>query len=152
KTLEWTPALDSFCANCPNPTVQLFNAQLFTVTATDTSGCVATDKKLVFVKKERLVYIPNTFSPNGDGLNDFFGIQTGPGVEEIKKFEIFDRWGNKIFEKENFLPGPNSDTVNGWNGQYRGKVVNSGVFVYWAMIKFLDGEEILYKGDVTVQR
>ena len=152
KSLIWTPALDSFCVNCPNPKVQLFDAQLFTVTATDSAGCVATDKKLVLVKKERLVYIANTFSPNGDGNNDFFGIQVGQGIQEVTKFEIYDRWGSKLFKRDNFNPGPNSDSQNSWDGTFRGKKMNSGVFVYWALIKFQDGESILYKGDVTLQR
>ncbi len=152
ESLTWTPALDSFCVNCPNPKVLLFDAQLFTVTATDTAGCVATDKILVLVKKERLVYIANTFSPNGDGNNDYFGVQVGKGIEEVTKFEIFDRWGSKLFERDNFNPGPNSDNQNSWDGTFRGKKMNSGVFVYWALIKFQDGESILYKGDVTLQR
>lgn len=152
KSLIWTPALDSFCVNCPNPKFQLFDAQLFTVTATDTAGCVATDKILVLVKKERLVYIPNTFSPNGDGNNDYFGILVGKGIEEVSKFEVYDRWGTKLFEKDNFMPGPNTDSQNGWDGTHRGKKMNSGVFVYWALVKFQDGESILYKGDVTLQR
>lgn len=150
--LSWTPVLDTNCVNCPNPQFQLFDAQQFTVTAIDTAGCIATDKKIVVVKKERLVFIANTFSPNGDGLNDYFGIQVGDGVVKVSKFEIYDRWGNQLFVKSDYQPGPNPDSVTGWDGTYRGKKMNTGVFVYWAQIEFKDGESIQYKGDVTLQR
>ncbi len=148
-TITWTPNLDSNCINCLNPTVTLFDAQLFTITVKDFNGCVSSDKVLILVKKERPVFIPNTFSPNGDGINDIFFINAGDGIEEVTYFQIYDRWGNKIFDKESFQP---NDPAFGWNGVFRGKKVNSAVFVYWALIKFKDGESILYKGDVTVQR
>ncbi len=149
KTISWSPVLDSNCVNCLNPTVTLFDAQLFTLTVKDYNGCSSSDKVLILVKKDRPVYIPNTFSPNGDGINDHLGIFTGDGVEEITYFQIYDRWGSKIFDQNKFEPNQQS---NGWDGTFRGKKLNSGVFVYWAMVKFKDGESILYKGDVTLQR
>ncbi|HMG14573.1 MAG TPA: gliding motility-associated C-terminal domain-containing protein, partial [Saprospiraceae bacterium] len=149
KTVNWSPALDTNCINCLNPTVTLFDAQLFTITVQDSSGCLASDKVLILVQKDRPVYIPNTFSPNGDGINDHLGIFTGDGIEEITNFQIYDRWGSKVFDQDKFEPNQQS---NGWDGTFRGKKLNSGVFVYWALVKFKDGESILYKGDVTLQR
>ena len=149
-SINWTPVADSFCQNCLNPTIAPFDASLFTITVVDSNGCKASDKVLILVKKERPVYIPNTFSPNGDGLNDIFYINAGQDfIEEVTYFQIYDRWGNKIFEKERFAP---NDPAYGWDGMFRNKKVNSAVFVYWALIKFKDGESILYKGDVTLQR
>ena len=149
-SINWTPVADTFCQNCLNPTIAPFDASLFTITVVDSNGCKASDKVLILVKKERPVYIPNTFSPNGDGLNDIFYINAGQNfIEEVTYFQIYDRWGNKIFEKERFAP---NDPAYGWDGMFRNKKVNSAVFVYWALIKFKDGESILYKGDVTVQR
>ncbi len=149
-SINWTPVADSFCQNCLNPTIAPFDASLFTITVVDSNGCKASDKVLILVKKERPVYIPNTFSPNGDGLNDIFYINAGQDfIEEVTYFQIYDRWGYKIFEKERFAP---NDPAYGWDGMFRNKKVNSAVFVYWALIKFKDGESILYKGDVTLQR
>ena len=149
-SISWNPVVDTFCANCLSPTVTPFDASLYTITVVDSNGCKATDKILILVKKERPVFIPNTFSPNGDGLNDVFYINARDGfIEEILYFQVYDRWGNKIFEKEKFQP---NDPAYGWDGSYRNKKVNSAVFVYWALIKFKDGESFLYKGDVTVQR
>lgn len=149
-SITWNPVADTFCSNCLNPIIAPFDASLYTITVVDSNGCKASDKILVLVKKERPIFIPNTFSPNGDGLNDIFYINARDGfVDEITYFQIYDRWGNKIFEKERFLP---NDPAYGWDGVYRNKKVNSAVFVYWALIKFKDGESILYKGDVTVQR
>lgn len=149
-TISWNPIADTFCQNCLNPIIKPYDATLYIITVIDSNGCKASDKILVLVKKERPVYIPNTFSPNGDGLNDIFHIWAKEDfVEEIQNFQIYDRWGNQVFQKEHFAP---NDPKFGWDGTFRNKKVNSAVYVYWALIKFKDGESILYKGDVTVQR
>ncbi len=149
KTIKWSPDLDTNCINCLNPTVTLFNAQLFTISVQDNYGCLSSDKVFVLVKKERPVFIPNSFSPNGDGINDIFFINAGAGIEEIISFQVYDRWGEMIFEKNHFPP---NDPVFGWNGSFNGKKLNIGVYVYWANIKFIDGESILYKADINLLR
>ncbi|MES2591878.1 MAG: gliding motility-associated C-terminal domain-containing protein [Bacteroidota bacterium] len=88
------------------------------------------------------VLIPNVFSPNGDGYNDLLGAY-GKGITQIE-FVIYDRWGEKVYE---------SYDVNGeWDGTYKGKPMNIGVFVYSVKGKFKNGEIFDKKGNVTLLR
>ena len=73
---------------------------------------------------------------------------TGPGVEKILSFAIFDRWGNRVFEKADFLPDPAG--TDGWDGTFDGRRLDPGVYVYYAKALFIDGKEIEYSGSVTL--
>lgn len=119
----------------------------YQVVVVDTNGCSASDEIFVRVKKDRDVFIPSAFSPNGDSNNDRFGIFTGENAIQIKRFSVFDRWGDIVFDRDNFAP---NDPSNSWDGTFRGQNVNPGVYIYMAEIEFIDGKVILYKGDVTV--
>ncbi|HZV70897.1 MAG TPA: gliding motility-associated C-terminal domain-containing protein [Saprospiraceae bacterium] len=94
-------------------------------------------------------FIPDVFSPGDDGINDIFFIQSNVAITEVSTFRIFDRWGNLLFEDQNFLP---NDPAHGWDGKFSGKMVNPGVYLYWAEVKRSDGEVIRKSGDVTVIR
>ncbi|MEM6395779.1 MAG: gliding motility-associated C-terminal domain-containing protein [Bacteroidota bacterium] len=114
----------------------------------DELGCVATGDLLIIVKENRPIYIPTGFSANGDNTNDRFLIYSDFGsVEEIESFRIYDRWGEEVFTNFNFKP---NDPAEGWDGMHRGQALNPGVFVYQAVVRFSDGERVLYKGDVTL--
>ncbi|MEM7103047.1 MAG: gliding motility-associated C-terminal domain-containing protein, partial [Bacteroidota bacterium] len=69
------------------------------------------------------------------------------GVSQVRMFRIFDRWGEMVFEAQNFQP---NNPVFGWNGMLKGKPLNPAVFVYFAEVEFVDGVSIMYKGDVTL--
>ena len=70
-------------------------------------------------------------------------------IEQIKTFEVFDRWGEKVFEQYNFQP---NDPAHGWDGTIRGKLLNSAVFVYYAEVEMIDGRIEFYEGDVFLRR
>ncbi len=143
---------DSIACNDPNCLsfgVQPHQTTSYTVTVTDMNGCVTSDDITVFVNKPRDVYIPNVFSPNGDGNNDRFMIFGGNDVVKVRSFLVFNRWGEAVFEVYNFPP---NDPTFGWDGHYRSRLYNSAVFAYFAEIEFIDGEVIMYKGDVTLMR
>src|SRR5690606_20640158 len=110
--------------------------------------CRADDKVLVLVEKRRPVYIPNVFNPSGQ-QNTRFYIQAGEGIEEVEVFEVFNRWGERVFRRENFQP---NDPSLGWDGNFRTRPVDPEVLVYYAKIRFNDGITLLYKGDVTLVR
>jgi len=94
------------------------------------------------------VFIPNTFSPNGDGLNDIFLIMADEKqVESVSEFHIFDRWGNCLFANEKFMV---NDPAQGWDGTFNNREMNNGVFVYYAVLKLVDGTTRMYKGDITI--
>ncbi len=143
----WTPIDWLTCEFCPDPISKPFDNITYNVTVMDEDGCEASDVVTITVDKTRNVFIPNTFTPNGDGINDVFTIFGGEGVTNIRTMKVFDRWGELVFENANFEP---NDPSNGWDGTFKGKRMNPNVFVYYVEVDFIDGETILYKGDVTL--
>jgi gliding motility-associated-like protein len=139
---QWEPPFGLSCSDCPDPQVFVKETTSFTLTITDKNGCKSIDQVTVFVDPDLAVYVPNIFSPNGDGINDVFYVR-GKGVKSLD-FMIFNRWGEKIFESSNLHQG--------WDGTHRGKPVNSGVFVYYIDAILETDQRVIKKGDVTVIR
>jgi gliding motility-associated-like protein len=118
---------------------------VFTVFVSD-SGCVKSAQVKVTVMQTicggRFVYVPNAFSPNGDGENDQLYVYSSVADEIL--FRVFDRWGEKIFE---------STSINdGWDGTFRGKLVDPDVYDYYLKAVCFDGEENIIKGNITLIR
>jgi len=150
--VDWTPTeFADFCDNGDCSVVQFRpdNTTEVSVRVENENGCVATDRALLRVKKTRPVFIPSAFSPrDNDGINDSFDIYAKPGiVSNIRTFRVFDRWGGLVFENKNIDP---TDSSHGWDGRFRGKIVDSGVYVYLAEVEFVDGVTEVLEGDVTV--
>ncbi|MFM7401182.1 MAG: gliding motility-associated C-terminal domain-containing protein [Bacteroidota bacterium] len=120
-----------------------------TVVITTTEGCITEDEVCYRVNDLRRLYFPNVFSPNDDGENDFFHPFADASVKTIRFMTIYDRWGNKVYHKENFSP---NDAAAGWDGLSAGREMNNAVFVWVAETEFIDGQIRLYKGDVTLIR
>jgi CHU_C Type IX secretion signal domain len=98
------------------------------------------------------IYLPNVFSPDDDGKNDFFTAYVDPtALPEIEYLRIYDRWGGLVFEKKSFLP---NDPLLGWNGSWAnsGKKVLNGVYVVHCKIRFSDGSFLIKSTDLTVVR
>ncbi len=113
-------------------------------------GCEATDRVRILVDDEPHIYIPNAFSPWHEGENDVVLIFAKSNqVRQVHSFQIFDRWGTMVFQAQNFQP---NDPKYGWDGRFRGNLLNPAVFVYYAEIELVDGRRLLYKGDVTLVR
>lgn len=149
-TYTWTPEIGLSCtSNCAWTVVETFEPMTYTVTVRDTFGCTASDEIKVMIDKERNVFVPNVFSPDGDGTNDTFLVYGGKGVEQINLFTVYDRWGELLFEAKNFQP---NDEMYGWNGNLRSKEMNTGVFVYYVEATFVDGIKLPYRGSVTLVR
>jgi PKD-like domain/Proprotein convertase P-domain/CHU_C Type IX secretion signal domain len=149
KAITWQPLLDSSLTRKPwEQNFLPLQSWRVTVTVVDSNGCIAQDEVLVRVDKPRNVYIPNIFKPE-TGQEPFFYIYGGSDVAEVESFIIFDRWGNQVFEMKNFMP---NEPAKGWDGRFNGALLNPGVFVYQASIRFIDGENILFKGDLTLVR
>ncbi len=147
-SIWWKP--DSVSRNAASIWVIPRNATTYSVTVIDRNGCRAEDRVTIFVERNRRVFIPNAFSPDDDGVNDIFSIYAAPDqVRQVRKFMVFNRWGEPMFELNNFQP---NNPVIGWNGEHRGKLMNAGVYVYFAEVEFFDGEVIIYKGDVLLMR
>lgn len=91
---------------------------------------------------EEYIYIPNAFSPNGDGANDHVFVR-GQNLTQLD-FKIFDRWGELVFET--------TDQTIGWDGTYKGAAVDPDVYVYHLKATCIDGTEYLIKGNITLLR
>jgi gliding motility-associated-like protein len=146
---DWFPPEGLDCPECLQITVVAPGTTTYILTAIDEMGCIGMDTVTVYVNLERPVYAPNIFTPNGDGINDFFTIFAGPAADEIEELFIFDRWGNKVYE--GFSLGSN-DTNDGWDGSFRGRDLNPGVYVWIARVRFVDNESQFFSGDITLMR
>ena len=146
---QWVPSVGLSCDDCEHPYARPLETINYTLIVTDENGCQASDEMLLSIILDRGLYIPNAFSPNGDGVNDLFYIFAGANVSSIKKFQIFDRWGELVFEDFDFLP---NDPTHGWNGVFKNKIMNPAVFVYKVEVEYVDGAVEVFYGDVTLLR
>ncbi len=147
---EFAHAAGLSCTICQQTEAALLNTTLLYATGTNESGCTAIDSHLINVTKEYPIYTPNVFSPNGDGVNDFFNVFPEPlSTTTIQSLTIFDRWGGLVYQATNLDPRQLS---NGWDGSYRGKPLDAGVYIYIADILFIDGNVLRKSGSVTLVR
>ncbi len=149
ESYEWQPA--GICEpDCNTLDFTPSGSLTVFINAISEMGCFATDSIRINIDNTQKVFIPNVFSPNADGDNDFFTVfGDTPNVAEIEQLTIYDRWGGLVFEQNNFQP--NNPTL-GWDGTARAKALNPGVYLYVARVRFLDGEMVTYSGDVTLVR
>ena len=116
---------------------------------TNALGCSAWDDIVIQVKCDNSVlFMPNTFTPNGDGNNDTY-FPVGRGITAVRKFAIYNRWGQKLYEVHNV---PANEITRGWDGVYRGEQLKPDVFVYMVEAECSTGELIVQKGDVSLIR
>jgi gliding motility-associated-like protein len=144
---NWTPQYQLTCLNCPNPKANPGQTTKYTVTAKNAAGCMSQDQVTVFVTCDKgNLFIPNTFSPNGDGSNDKF-YPRGTGIGIIRSFRVFNRWGELVYEKVNFNA---NDATAGWDGTYKGQKLSPDVFVYTCEVVCSNNNILFFKGDVTL--
>ena len=149
--LTWSPTPDLNCTDCPEPFAHpLGSRNTFTLTAVDSlSGCVYRDSLLIRVSQERNVYVPNAFSPNGDGVNDRFFANTDQSVSRINYLRVYGRWGQLVFEGNDLRP---NDPAAGWDGTINGRPTGDQVFAYVMEVVYLDNTTKIFRGDVTLMR
>jgi gliding motility-associated-like protein len=139
----WSPSLGLSCIDCPDPIVTVYSHKTeYTLIVTYNDHCLAQDSMTVLVENHLQVFIPNSFSPNGDGNNDVFQVY-GEGIKTVD-LKIFNRWGELIYETNN--------QFNGWDGTYKGVLQNPGVYVYEVVITYLDDKKISKNGSLTLIR
>lgn len=110
--------------------------------------CVSTDSVFVKTVINRQVFFPNAITPDGDGINDLFNIGASETVAS-SQVSIFDRWGKLIYTG---VESEDRQIESGWDGTFEGSPVKNGIYVYRAVVKYIDGEKESYHGDVTVIR
>jgi gliding motility-associated-like protein len=140
-TYSWQTSSGLSCNNCPNPVASPLVSTTYTLTITSDSGCSVARTITIDVNCGE-VFIPEAFSPNGDGKNDVLYVR-GDCIKTLS-FMIFDRWGNRIFET--------TDKYIGWNGEYKGQATNTGSYVYYISATNYDGTSFTKKGNVELVR
>lgn len=146
---EWTPSNDLNLPNSSNPIASPDETTIYHVTVRDSNplgSCAKSDTVIVSVFEISCgfpsTYLPNAFTPNGDGQNDILYLRSSY-VSEFH-LKIYDRWGELVFESR--------DKKDGWDGTYRGKRLDPAVFVYHLDITCIDGARNLEKGNISLIR
>ena len=143
----WEPSLGLSCNNCAEPVAAATSSMKYQVTATNNYFCkdTATVQIKTFVKTG--IAMPNAFSPNGDGKNDYLYVIGGQDIRTVKNLSVFNRYGQRLFESVN---SPANDRKYGWDGRVNGKRVDFGTYVYFAAVEYLDGSVQTIKGTIIV--
>lgn len=146
----WSPAAGLSCTDCPEPALQPFESGVYELTVTDRYGCTATTSVAVTVTTAEVdLYAPNAFSPNSDGINDTWTIYPGPAISEILEINVFDRWGALVWAL------PESTAIFppvGWDGHVNRKPASAGAYVWFAIVKLLNGEQRTFSGELVLVR
>jgi gliding motility-associated-like protein len=123
QSYSWTPANNLSNPLIANPVASPADTTKYIVTGTDVHGCVNKDSVTINVTKtgQSLYLMPTAFTPNGDGINDCYGIRYWGAIQQLD-FSIYNRWGERIFHTKS--------PSECWNGIYKGVKQDSGVFVY----------------------
>lgn len=148
----WTPAPPPDWLSCydrPDPLATPLADIILKVQVNDANGCGAAVVLSLRVLSSDEPYIPNAFTPNGDGVNDWFYIFGPECIRQIRLLRLYSRWGELVFERYNF---PANQSNLGWDGRLRGKDFPTDVLVFYAEIEMPDGTILVRSGDVTLIR
>lgn len=154
--ISWSPL------STPSDSLRLhvmpYNTTTYTMIVTDSSGCVGQDMVEIRVIKNLNLFAPNIFYPDSRQNNNFFNVWGTKGVDKILILEVYDRWGNLVFQGTDGQISSNGTIYyrnrhdSGWNGRFKGQDIVAGVYAWRALVSFLDGTEKNYSGDITLLR
>jgi gliding motility-associated-like protein len=114
------------------------------VTVEDINGCKNRDSSRILIYGKTVLLIPSGFSPNGDSKNDIFRISKHLNIKTLNSFEVYNRWGEKVFS---------TNKINeGWDGTHRGEPANTGVYVWKIEATTFENEKFYESGNVTLIR
>lgn len=145
----WLLNDEVICDTCLLWDDQLLQEGRLILKITDESGCMAQDTISVHIDASHLCYVPNAFSPNNDGINDEFGPYCSQAIEEIELFEIYDRWGSRVYQIYN--QRLNSPDLY-WNGEIYGGISSNDVYVYVLRCRLITGEIKFFSGELMLIR
>jgi gliding motility-associated-like protein len=153
-SITWEPTDSLRCEDgsreCLNPIVTPLGTTTYKLSIIDFEGCNVTDEVVITVLNVRPLFAPNVFSPNEDGFNDIFTLfGNEAALSAILEFDIYDRWGNQVYSARNISLG---DLSQGWDGKLLGEVMEAGVYIWYAKLKYIDpnkADEVI-TGDITL--
>ena len=141
---SWSPPAGLSCTECEDPIASPLENSTYTLSAVNAFGCKAEDSMVIIVNcSDNILYIPNVFSPNGNGKNDVFKVRSS-GIRELNFLRVYDRWGELVFES--------SDQNIGWDGTFKGVQLPPAVYVFYLKAVCGDGFIIERQGNVTLIR
>jgi hypothetical protein len=146
--ISWSPDQFSSCPTCEKTRVFPVNNTIFTITATSDDGCSTRTNTTVTVNKRRSFIISNIATANGDGQNDEIAYFAGKDVQSVTSFSLYDRWGNLKISLPSLEKG--IQTIPLPDGLQTSLV--PGVYTWLCNVTYLDGQQILYKGNFTLLR
>lgn len=143
-TYSWSPTTGLSCTDCANPNATVYNDIVYSVVVTDSTGCTNYNflEAYVYVDNSLFFFIPNSFTPNGDGINDNFMV-FGQDIKSVSMM-IYNRWGELVFNGQN--------QFETWDGTYQGVMQSSGVFTYVINVEFLNDATLQKNGSLTLIR
>lgn len=145
----WTPTAPCVDSSCSEQCIRLTTPSTFSAAATDVSGCVLRDTVSITISDKNYVYAANVFSPDARYPDNWFSLNCDRAVVNIKRMFIADRWGELIYDRNNIPP---NSPEEGWDGSYKGKILDPGTYIYWAELERFDGSTFIRKGGVTMVR
>ncbi|NNF36864.1 MAG: gliding motility-associated C-terminal domain-containing protein [Saprospiraceae bacterium] len=146
--VEWNPGIGLSCIDCPEPTAMINGDINYEVNVITSMGCALSDTITLRAESASLIFIPNAFSPNDDGINDIWYVTVGNFADvSIESITMFDRWGNIVYQPDQIIVNSPQD---GWDGRYRSKKLNSGVYVYQVVYEDEEGNRKIIRGDLTI--
>ena len=154
-TFEWNPHHLVSCSSCATTKITSSESTNYYVLIKDKKGCYDTSQVFFQVLNPVLpdcqpkLYVPNIFSPNNDGINDYFTLFSNHCVKEIKHLQIFNRWGALVFERKDFPP---NDEALGWNGRNESNISSQNTFIYIIDYQENNGKISTISGNITIQR
>ncbi|MEL7123456.1 MAG: gliding motility-associated C-terminal domain-containing protein, partial [Bacteroidota bacterium] len=146
---SWEPTTNLSCSNCPTPSLSPSENQQYTLFISDSVNCQASASVFIRLNRAGRIFIPNVFSPNGDGINDIFGIFMDNSVDRINTIRIYNRWGSAVFQRSNV---DKAAAAALWDGTINGTELPSGTYVYSLEVTYLDGFTEVLSGEISLIR
>lgn len=138
--------VDLGCPNCDSYWAKPIASGEYSILITDEGGCILRDTIQIRVDLGKEIYVPNAFSPNGDGVNETLFISSSVPAQVIS-FEVYNRWGNLVFYKKEY---PISNIENAWDGTWNGSSLGIGSYIWRAELEFIDGDKQAFSGQVMI--
>ncbi len=146
-TYQWQPEVGLDCIDCPNPQIEPLVQPNYKLMVENEFQCLDSAAVDIILDESRILYAPNIFQPNSIDGNNQFTLFPGCVIERIHSFEVYDRWGGRVFEG---VSGMNGGPLDQWNGRLSGQDSKVGVYIWSAKVELVDGSIRFLTGDVTL--
>lgn len=145
---QWVPSAILTCDTCVGTFAHPITSTDIIIIITDANNCTYELATFIEVIPTDEIFAPNVFTPNADGINDMWTLVSKLNRGVVHTLEVFDRWGNLVYKTGNI----DFPALTGWDGKFKGKLCQAGVYAYKASVTLGDGRDMLLKGDITLVR